>query len=221
MMNERERTRAKILGVLIQDARRHAGRTVEACAQVLNITPEEFARAERGEHVLSLPDLEVLAIYLKVPISHFWGNETMSAEQTPDFATMVSLRQRMIGALLRQARLEAGRSQQELADEIKVDIGRIQSYESGNEPIPLFHLERLGRFLGVSVAYFSDDQRGPLARHESEQKMQRRFASLPEDLRAFVAEPINISYLETAKRLSELDVKKLRNIAEGILDITF
>jgi transcriptional regulator with XRE-family HTH domain len=220
-MNERERTRAKILGVLIQDARRHAGRTGEECAQVLNMTAAEFARAERGEVVVSLPDLEVLAIYLKVPMSHFWGNSTVSEEQTPDFGTMVSLRQRMIGALLRQARLEAGRSVQELAAEIKVDTARIQAYEAGHEAIPLFQLERLGRFLGVSVAYFSDDQRGPLARHESEQKMQRRFASLPDDLRAFVAEPINMSYLETAKKLSEMDVKKLRNIAEGILDITF
>lgn len=221
MMNERERTRAKILGVLIQDARRHAGRTREECASILNVTAEEFAGAEQGEQVVSLPDLEVLAIYLKVPIGHFWGNSTVSEEQTPDFGTMVSLRQRMIGALLRQARLEAGRSVQELAAELKVDVARIQSYEAGNEPVPLFQLEKLGRFLGVSVAYFSDDQRGPLARHETEQKMQRRFASLPEDLRAFVAEPINISYLETAKRLSELDVKKLRSIAEGILDITF
>jgi hypothetical protein len=51
--------------------------------------------------------------------------------------------------------------------------------------------------------------------------MQQRFEQLPPDIKAFVVEPINLSYLQTAMRLSELDVDKLRSIAEGILDITF
>ena len=71
------------------------------------------------------------------------------------------------------------------------------------------------------VDYFADDKFGPLARHEANLLMQKRFDELPPDVKAFVAEPINLSYLETAMRLSALDVDQLRNIAEGILDITF
>jgi transcriptional regulator with XRE-family HTH domain len=141
--------------------------------------------------------------------------------QQADFSDLLAMRQRIVGALLRQARLQASRSVQDLAAEIKVTPEQVQKYEMGQEPIPLTHLERLARYMAVSLDYFLDSQRGPLAQHELDQKIQRRLDSLPPELRAFVAEPINVSYLETAKRLSELDVNKLRNIAEGLLDITY
>jgi transcriptional regulator with XRE-family HTH domain len=220
-MSDVDVTRAKILGVLIQDARLHSGRSVADCAKMLHLSEDAFAAAERGEHVLSLPDLEVLALYLKVPISHFWSNQVYGDTQQADFSDLLAMRQRIVGALLRQARLQASRSVQDLAAEIKVTPELVQKYEMGQEPIPLTHLERLARYMAVSLDYFLDSQRGPLAQHELDQKIQRRLDSLPPELRAFVAEPINVSYLETAKRLSELDVNKLRNIAEGLLDITY
>jgi transcriptional regulator with XRE-family HTH domain len=220
-MSEVDVTRAKILGVLIQDARLRAGRSTADCAAALHLVEDMIVAAERGEHVLSLPDLEILALYLKVPISHFWGNQVFGDTQLLDYGELLSMRQRIVGALLRQARLQASRSIQDLAAEIKVTPEQVQKYEMGQEPIPLTHLERLSRYLAVSLDYFLDSQRGPLAEHEFEQKIQRRLDSLPPELRAFVAEPINVSYLETAKRLSELDVNKLRNIAEGLLDITY
>jgi transcriptional regulator with XRE-family HTH domain len=220
-MSEVDVTRAKILGVLIQDARLHAGRSIADCARVLNMAEDTLLAAERGEHVLSLPDLEVLALYLRVPISHFWGSQVFGDTQQFDYSELLAMRQRIVGALLRQARLQASRSIQDLAAEIKVVPEQMQKYEMGQEPIPLTYLERLSRYLAVSVDYFLDNQRGPLAQHELEQKIQRRLDSLPPELRTFVAEPINVSYLETAKRLSEMDVNKLRNIAEGLLDITY
>jgi hypothetical protein len=60
-----------------------------------------------------------------------------------------------------------------------------------------------------------------LAQHEARQKMLKRFDELSPEVKKFVVEPINLSYIETAMRLSDFDVKRLRNIAEGILDITF
>jgi len=39
-------------------------------------------------------------------------------------------------------------------------------------------------------------------------------------LLAFVLKPINLPYLELAKRLSEMSVDKLRDVAEGLLEIT-
>jgi transcriptional regulator with XRE-family HTH domain len=221
VMNEVDITRAKILGVLIRDARLHASRSTAECAGVLTIAEETFLAAERGDHVLSLPDLEVLALYLKVPISHFWSNQVMGVNEQVEYGDLLAMRQRIVGALLRQARMQATRSVQDLANELKVEPEQIQKYELGQEPIPLIRLERLARYLAVSLDYFLDSQRGPLAGHEIEQKIQRRLDNLPPEIRAFIAEPINISYLETAKRLSELDVNKLRNIAEGILDITY
>ena len=42
---------------------------------------------------------------------------------------------------------------------------------------------------------------------------------LPDELREFVANPINQPYLILARRLSEIDARKLRSIAEDLLEI--
>lgn len=220
-MNEAELIRSKMLGVLIRDARNHAGHSVADCAKALKISTEKFVKAEQGEYPLSLPEMEVLAIFLKVPINHFWGSQALEASVEPDFDNMLALRQRIVGALLRQARIEAGRSLQELAAAMEVDQEQAHRFEMGQEAIPVVKLEKVARYLGYSLDYFSDGQRGPLARHEAEVKMQRYFDEMPPEVKEFVCKPINMSYLETAIQLSEMDVNRLRRIAEGILDITF
>lgn len=220
-MNNLDQTRAKILGDLIRDARLSAGRSVADCAQILGIPEERFSEAETGDYTPALPDLEVLAMYLNVPMAHFWGNVTLETPQKTDFETFTKIRQRIIGALLRRARIQSKRSLEEVADHIDSSVKQIEDYESGRTAVPLFELEKLGKYYGVSMDYFSDETRGPLAQHEAWQKMQKRFNELPPDIRQFVVEPINLSYVQIAMRLSELDVKRLRNIAEGLLDITF
>lgn len=220
-MEEQDITRAKILGVLIQDARSHAGRSIEDCAAVLSISPEEFRKAESGEYIVSLPQLEVLAIYLDVPMAHFWGTHTLPEPEKHDYGDLLALRHKIIGGLLRQARLEAGRYQEDLAEQIGVSAPEIEAYELGTAALPYLHLEKLAKYLGVSMDYFVDDKRGPLGRHEARQRMQQRLAELPPDVREFVIQPVNMHYLETAMRLSEMDVNRLRDIAASILDITY
>ncbi len=220
-MNEYDKTRAKILGILIRDARYHAERTVEECANLLGIAPGEFAAAENGEFSLSLPNLEILAIYLKMPISHFWGAETVSKKKSFDREEFRELRQQVIGGQLRRARVEAGRDPQDLAKIIEEDEAIIAAYEAGEMAIPLLQLEQMGKYLGVSLDFFIEMSRGPLAEHEEQQKMLARFYAMPEEMRQFVCQPINQSYISTAMELSDMDVNRLRRIAEGILDITF
>jgi len=220
-MNERNSTRARILGVLIRDARRHAGRTVDECARVVNLTPEQFGEAELGRRIVSLPELEILALYLDVPMAHFWGSHTLSEGQERDYGDLLALRHRIVGGLLKQARLDAGRSQEEVAQQIGEDSAMVQSYEMGRMEIPFLHLEEMGRYLGVSVDYFLDEKRGPLGQHETQQETSRRFQELPPEVREFVSRPVNIGYLETAMRLSKMDAEQLRSIAAGILEITY
>jgi transcriptional regulator with XRE-family HTH domain len=220
-MNDLDQTRAKILGDLIHDARLQAGRSVADCANALGVSEELFSQAESGDYNPTLPDLEVLAMYLNVPMAHFWGNITLEVSGAPNFENFAKIRQRIIGALLRQARVQSKRSVQEAADHVGGSVKQIEAYESGMTAVPLFELERLGKYLGVALDYFSDEARGPLGQHEARQKMLKRFDELSPEVKKFVIEPINLSYIETAMRLSVLDVKRLRNIAEGILDITF
>ncbi|MGH2537521.1 MAG: helix-turn-helix domain-containing protein [Candidatus Promineifilaceae bacterium] len=220
-MNETGLARARRLGSLIQGARERANRGLEECANVLGLPTETLAQAETGDYNLSLPDLETLALHLGLPMAYFWGDQAGAEERPVDYALYRGLRQRVIGLLIRQARVQAQQSAQELADATGIDEDRIEAYEASTLPTPYLELESIAKSLQKPLDYFAGEEHGPLARRELGQKTQRRLGDLPPDLQAFVAEPINRSYLETAKRLSELDVNRLRGIAEGILEITY
>ena len=174
-MNNLDQARAKKLGEMIHEARGQAGRSIADCAQVLGIAEDSFSQLESGEQVPSLPDLEVLAMYLDVPMAYFWGSASAEMTKEIDYASFADIRQRIVGALLRRARLQSNRSVEEIAGHIDSTVEQIQEYESGQVAVPLFDLDRIGKYLGVNLDYFSDEGRGPLAEHEAGQRMQKRF----------------------------------------------
>ncbi len=219
-MAERDNNRSKILGNLIREARIQSGRSTSDCASVLGTTSHLFEQAEQGEYGLSLPELEALAIYLDVPMAYFWGSEPLNKLKGVDFANFITLRHRVIGIMLRQLRLKARRSPQDLAQLLKVSVEQIEAYELGTKPVPYLHLEQLSKFLESSVVHFVDNEKGPLARHEAEQRQQKNFRQLSPEMQEFIINPRNSSYLEAAKLLSAMDVQKLRDFAASLLDIT-
>jgi transcriptional regulator with XRE-family HTH domain len=217
--------RSKKLGVLIRAARLAAGRTAAECAAALDVPAEKFAAYELGEDAPSLPELEVLAYYLDTPPGHFWGREMMPLPAKPgakplEVDRLVPLRQRMIGAQLRQARLDREFSQADLAEKARISAERLATYELGVDPIPLPELEALAASLDRSMRDF-EDNRGPVARWAARQRSLQHFTDLPVDLQDFVGRPVNRPYLELARRLSEMSVDKLRAVAEGLLEITY
>jgi transcriptional regulator with XRE-family HTH domain len=213
--------RAKILAELVQKAREYARRETAECAQALGISNADYEKAEAGEYPLSLPELEALAMFLNVPMGYFWGSEELSNNQPTSYEDFITLRQRVIGVLLKQRRLRARQSLEDLANTLEVDTITITAYESGDVAIPYLHLEQLSRALDVTVTHFVDEEHGPLARHEAEQRMLKQFAVLSPELQVFITKPGNESYLETAKKIGDMDVQKLRDLAASILDITF
>ena len=96
--------RTKKLGVLLRDARLASRKTVQECAEAIGVTKGVFKAYEEGRRSPSLPELEVLVYFLKLPINHFWGNEAISDDQPVtaplDLPRLLLVRQRMIGALL-------------------------------------------------------------------------------------------------------------------------
>ena len=127
----------------------------------------------------------------------------------------------IVGALLRQARLEADLSQKELAEVLGCSAGRLSSYEYGKQPIPLAELELLAQHLDLPLEHFLDDQEGPVGEWHRRQETIRYFYELPEEVQEFVSRPINAKYLEVAMKLAEMPAGGLRDIAEGLLDITY
>jgi transcriptional regulator with XRE-family HTH domain len=215
--------RAKKLGVLVRDARLEAGRSVEECAQAIGISPETFEAYEFGEKSPSLPELEQIASMFGVSFDNFRKDRLLAKEEASGrdkkSARTIRLRHRMIGALLRQARLEAGLSAEALAEKSWTSAKLVESYELGEIPVPLPDLEILSEALGKPLEHFREGN-GPVLLSAAQQNQVQEFLALPPELQDFVCKPVNRPYLEVAQRLSEMDVHKLRAIAEGILEIT-
>lgn len=215
--------RAKKLGALIRDARLASGLSLEECAQAIGVSSASFEAYEMGNNSPSLPELEVLAYTLDIPMEHFWEEQAISArngaKKKLQLDQLVKLRQRMIGALIRQARMSADLSLDELATDTQIPVSALESYELGNSPVPLPHLEILSSLLNRSIRDFQD-RSGPVGRWAAQQRAISDFLTLPDDLQDFVSKPINRPYLELAQRLSEMSVDKLRAVAEGLLEIT-
>jgi transcriptional regulator with XRE-family HTH domain len=216
--------RAKKLGVLIYDARLASRRSVQECAQALGISVERFQEFESGSHAPSLPEIEVLAYYLNITLDHFWSRLSVSENLTDNKVAhvdrLIQLRQRMIGATLRQVRSQANLSLKEVTERVGISESDLQAYELGLNPVPLPVLESLIAALGSHIDLYKD-QRGPVAAWINQQRATQQFLELPAELQEFVSRPVNRPYIELAMRLSELSVDKLRAVAEGLLEITY
>jgi len=220
--SESYRIRAKMLGVLMRDARLNAARTLEDCARLLNVAPQQVEQWEFGDTVPSLPQLELLAYYLDVPVSHFWGMETINkgdADKSGMQPEYIRLRNRMIGAMLRQAREEAGLSLEELGETTGIHPGTINAYEMGDSEPPVHELSVLASGVRKNLDYFqeSTSQIGELL---AMRKAWQHFSDLPEDVREFAANPVNVGFIHIAVMLSQMPSDRLREVGASILDIT-
>jgi len=215
--------RTKKLGVLIRDARLFARRTPQETAEAMGISRGILKAYEEGRRAPSLPELEVLVYYLKLPISHFWGREAISdngpSTVALDLPRLMPVRQRLIGALLRQERNRANMSLKDVADGTGVSSARIKAYELGERPISLPELEIILKVFGTRVEELFDKS-GPIGKWMTDQKSVNRFLELPEELQTFVCQAVNLPYLELAMKLSDMSKERLRSVAEGLLDIT-
>jgi transcriptional regulator with XRE-family HTH domain len=223
MNNAQITIREKKLGLLIRDARMAERRSIKECADAIGIKPGLFRAYEEGRRAPSLPELETLVYFLKLPISHFWGNETKSdaspAMESVDMSRLIALRQRMIGALLRQERTNANVSIRHISTETGISQSKLKSYELGERAITVPELESILTVMGSRVETFFD-QSGPVGQWLNSQRALQKFLELSADMQNFVCQPVNRPYIELAMKLSDLSREKLRSVAEGLLDIT-
>ena len=215
--------RTRKLGVLVRDARMAARKSMAEVAKAMGISPALMRAYEEGRKAMSLPELEVFAYYLNLPIQHFWSGEALSDDKARtepiNLAQLVSLRQRIIGTLLRQKRLQTSISIKSLSFETGISQGRLKNFELGGSAIPLPELEAILTVIGSRLDAFFD-QNGPVGRWLNDQAAIQEFLKLSPELQAFICKPVNRPYLELALNLSQLSTEKLRAVAEGLLDIT-
>jgi transcriptional regulator with XRE-family HTH domain len=214
----------KILGVKIRHARVRSGLSLKEVGEALGVSAGLVSDMEFGRRDVSLPHLEVMSFLFNIPVIYFWSDEPIE-EANREFPTLeaMALRQRIIGVLLRQARVEAGRSQEDLAKALGVPASRISSYEFGKTEIPLHELEALADYLSVSLSYFMDQGLLPQDTGGGAATLDEiaQFSQLSKEVREFLLNPANLLYINISMRLSELSAETLRDLAEGLLEVTY
>jgi transcriptional regulator with XRE-family HTH domain len=126
----------------------------------------------------------------------------------------------MIAARLRQLRLDRNLKLAALSAKTNIPTRRISAFENGARAIPLPDLESILLVLGAETRDFLEYQ-GPIGTWEKGRESLERFDKLPADLQQFVSDPVQEPYVRLAMQLSELPARRLREIAEALLEITF
>ncbi len=217
-------TKNKILGVLLRKARLDAHKTAEDCAKALGCDPAYVTRAEEGAEALSLPQLESLSHVLDVPLSYFLTPEI--PEDQPEsgpipYQELMLVRRRIIGVILRQARQESGLTLADLAPDLGYTPEQLGRVELGEAEIPLTQLQVLSGALGIAMDAFTVQNVMPAAPAEPGPVGGMILDHLPLEIQEFILKPINTPYLQIAMNLSEMPAETLRQIASGLLEITY
>ena len=212
--------RAKMLGALTREKRLETGKSLKVMAKLIGTTTSTLSSYEHGRKSISLPELELLAFHLDTPLRYFLSPsaDDVGEDYKFDPIIMVTLRQRMIGAMLRKRRLEQGMSIRELAATVDMPTSRVSNYERGVRPIPIPDLESLVDALQQTLDVLIDHE-GPIGNWHMTQQAFERFCELPVDLRAFFSTPENEPYLKMAERLSKLDLHALQRVAQALDDL--
>lgn len=215
--------RNKKIGLLLADARNAMKVSLEDLSNQSGISEEKLASFEQGETSPSLPELEVLAYIFNVPLEHFWGKQILQSTEAGDiaekFRQLLELRNKIIGANIQAKRQENQIETSRLAELTEISEADLSAFENGKLEIPIPILEILAKNLNCRIEDFFDNQ-GKIGKWRKEKAEIKSLLELPQNFREFITKPINAPYLDLAIKLSEMDVKKLRMVAEGLLEIT-
>lgn len=215
--------RTKILGVLIRDARLSARRSTKECANALGISFRRYRSFESGQLSPSLPELESLAYFLEVPIKHFWNNRSISENDKNKNVILenndLSARDYAIGMTIRDARNKKGITLKQLAIDTEITEKMLRKYELGKSPIPVPELELLLQILDIPLEQVFDGN-NEIGVWQIQQNNIDNFLKLPYEAQEFIINESNMPFIELAQKLKGLPADKIREIAEGLLEIT-
>lgn len=213
--------RAKMLGAILRDARSKAHLSISEVAEMIGTTKGIVSSYEHGRRIISLPELELLAFRIDTPLENLISTTLPETDEEDNFSpdVFLSLRQKIIGALVRQQREDSGMTMKALAEVVGISSRSMGSYERGEKPIPITELELIVEALGQSIEDYLDDE-GPVGEWLTTKKAFNNFMGFSPEIREFLCKPGNDTYVQIAKQLSEIPVEKLRILAETLLDIT-
>ena len=208
--------RGRILGVLIRRGRLEAQRSAEDCAAFLQVDAQLVDAWELGASVPGLPQLESLTRYLVGAAAGDSAEE--AAVNYSDLGEYYLLRQRMIGAKLKQARQMQEVEVEDLGRRSGLDIDLIKSYEFGEVMIPMNHLCVLAQAVRQDLSYFlhsASVRRGQLPPKSAGAEE----APADTELVRFAADDKNQAFIRLAMAFRQIDREDLQSIAEALYNI--
>ena len=218
---EAARLRAKIGGVLIRQSRMAASRSIEDCADHLQVSPELATAWEYGDDLPSPSQLERLASYLNVSVRSFWQDHepVELADVAVEQDQSLALRQRLLGGLLRVARDLKGISIEQLSEMTAIDPSLLQEYEYGGRAIPMKHLLVLANALDRDLEYFLESGHELDAEIEGDSAATAPVAN-SKDKQRFAVDRKTQGIIKLAVAFSQIPSEELHRIADALLLIS-
>jgi len=208
-------TRRKIIGVLIRAARERAEKSSSACAAVVGRSPKAFRKIEGGDDDITLSELALLAEFLGVPLAYFFDEDITLDDLDairPHNEQMAYHQQ--LAEVLREARQRADLTQSELAERVGCSVRAISQYERGSGDISAAHLARLAEELGIPLTQVMPNlARAPTTPVPPD--------ALPDEVRRFVYNEENLTYLRAAMQLREvspLDAQRIIAVLSAVVE---
>ena len=135
----------KKLGIMIKNSRTVKNRSVDDCAKVLGIEPKVFEQFETGQQTPTLPQLEILAFYLDVPIQLYFTSQLQEQRQVFDdseeLQKFLTVRRKSIATRLKSQREQKELSIAEMIANTTLDEKQYREMEEGQQPISLTNLQ--------------------------------------------------------------------------------
>ena len=214
--DEARSIRGRIVGVLIRKLRLMAERTQDECAEYLGTEKQQIASWEFGDSVPCWPQLELLSLFLNGQSTDARdGALNQDGETRQEY---LLLRQRLIGALLRAARITIGLSIDELSERTGLDADQMERFELGEEKIPVNDLAALAHALNSDLSYFTSL---PVAQPDRlpSSKVREPVAAPNADWRQFAAQSENRAFISLAMAFQQIAPDDLHRIADALFAI--
>jgi len=220
----------KKMGMKLAMTRQNSGYSLADLSRETGIDTGVLAAFEQGAVSPSLPQLENLSATFGRSIEDFISEKPLDLKKKSlDMMGLVrreKLHDRMIGLQIKKIRIDQHISTAVLAQSSGITQSEMEAYESGLSPIPFLVLVALCHELGISYEMFTSTHPEPQTGSQQVEELQFQVEStmpvldLPQELLEFVNKPVNLPFVELAQKMSQMDAKKLRQIAESILEIT-
>jgi transcriptional regulator with XRE-family HTH domain len=137
--------------------------SIHDCAKLIGIPQGNYLAFEKGDQQLSLPDLEILALYFGLPLEALFHENIRRLYQISLLDDNIRshyqlLRQKIIRTQLILERKSAGMTLDSLEEATGISLDTLQAYERDGTPIPIDDLQNICNQLGRQMEIFFPDE---------------------------------------------------------------